>query len=74
MTFIIKILAKLAAIIWILLSLIVLIAVISRLINPNVKGISIVDIYDYLKISFILICIYFFLKFVSKKLNKWKTD
>ena len=74
MTFIIKILAKLAAIIWILLSFIVLIAVISRLINPNVKGISIVDIYDYLKISFILICIYFFLKFVSKKLNKWKTD
>jgi len=74
MTFIIKILAKLAAIIWILLSFIVLIAVISRLINPNVKGISIVDIYDYLKISAILICIYFFLKFISKKLNKWKTD
>jgi hypothetical protein len=70
MTFIIKILTKLAAIIWILLSFIVLIAVISRLINPNVKGISIVDIYDYLKISAILICIYFFLKFISKKLNK----
>jgi hypothetical protein len=68
MPFLIKILAKLTIINWILLSLIVAITIISTLINPTVKGISNTDICDYLKISAILISTYLFLKFISKKL------
>ena len=70
MDYLIKILFKITAILWVLLSLIVIIAIIMRLINPNVKGISNTDIYDYLKISVVLICINFLLKFTSKKINK----
>ncbi len=64
---IIKFLEKSIFYLWILLTIIVVYFIIERFLNPGYKGISIVDLKLYLKISIIVLVIIIILKTIKKK-------
>lgn len=59
---------KLILYIWLVLTIIVILLLVNRILNPGVKGISNYDLKDYAKITLIMAVIYFALKlFASRK-------
>jgi len=58
---------KLILYIWLILTIIVVLLLIIRIANPEVKGISNYDLKDYAKISLIFAVIHFGLKFLKKR-------
>ena len=61
---------KLILYIWFALTIIVILALIIRIANPGVKGISNYDLKVYAKISLVFAVIYFVLKFLNRKQNR----
>jgi hypothetical protein len=56
-------------IIFVILTSLVFFALLFRVISPNMKGISNVDLIDYFKFSILLICFYILLKIIKKRIQ-----
>jgi len=64
--FILDKLIQLILIVWVVTTSFLVFAICLRLMYPNEKGISILDIFHYFKFSIILICLYLILKLIKK--------
>ena len=65
---------KLILYIWLALTIIVVLLLATRIINPGVKGISNYDLKTYIEITLFFAVIYFALKLIAKRNDRNATE